>query len=82
MTLKLPLQPQEEAKLEAIAHAKGLSAIALLREVLDGILAAASEIPDSAEPAMGALLVAGMQASQYKEVDLEAVPTDKSFPCT
>jgi hypothetical protein len=75
MAITLPLQPQEEAKLEAIAHAKGLSADALVREILDGILSDASEIPDSglSEPATGALLVAAMQASPYKEMDLKAV---------
>src|SRR5580698_8525804 len=75
MTITLPLQPQEEAKLEAIAHAKGLSTDALVREALEGILADASEVPDSAraEPATGALLVAAMQASPCKEMGLEAV---------
>lgn len=39
MTITLPLQPQEEAKLIAIAQAKGLSTDALVREALDKILA-------------------------------------------
>jgi hypothetical protein len=39
MTITLPLQPAEEAKLIAIARAKGLSTDALVREVLDKILA-------------------------------------------
>jgi hypothetical protein len=76
MTITLPLQPQDEAKLEAIALAKGLAkglaVDALVREALEGILAAASEIP---EDATGALLVAAMQASPYKETDLGAVRT-------
>jgi hypothetical protein len=48
-----------------------------VREALDGILADASEIPDSAlsECATGALLVAAMRASPCKEMDLEAVRT-------
>ena len=67
----LALQPQEEARLEAIADAKGISADALVREALEGILAGASEVPDNAlsEPATGALLVAAMQASPHKETD-------------
>jgi hypothetical protein len=75
MTIALPLQPHEEAKLEAIAHAKGLSTVALVREILDGILADASEIPSStlSEPATGGLLVAAIQACPCKEMDLEAV---------
>jgi hypothetical protein len=74
MTITLPLQPEEEAKLESIAHAKGLSADALVREALEGILAGALEIPDGVptEPATGALLVAAMQASPYRDMDLEA----------
>jgi hypothetical protein len=38
MTITLPLQPQEEARLIAIAQAKGLSTDALVREALDKIL--------------------------------------------
>jgi hypothetical protein len=48
MTITLPLQPQEEAKLIAVAQAKGVSTDALVREALDKILA---ESPDpQAEP--------------------------------
>ena len=39
MTVTLPLQPQEEAKLIALAQAKGVSTDALVREALDKILA-------------------------------------------
>jgi hypothetical protein len=46
MTITLPLQPREEAKLIAIAQAKGLSADALVREAIDNILAAES-VPSS-----------------------------------
>ena len=42
-SITLPLQPQEEAKLIAIAQAKGLSADALVREVLEKLLA---DMPD------------------------------------
>lgn len=75
MTIKLPLQPQEEARLEAIAHNKGLSTDALVREALYQILANTTEIPDTAasDQATGALLVDAMQAAPYKEIDLEAV---------
>jgi hypothetical protein len=75
MTITLPLQPQEEAKLKALAQSKGLSAEALVREAVDGILAGASEIPDHSltEPQTGVSLVDALQASPYKDVDLEAV---------
>ena len=46
MTITLPLQPQEEAKLIALARAKGLSTDALVREALNKILA---DIPDQPE---------------------------------
>ncbi len=72
MTITLPLQPQEEAKLNSIAHAKGLSADALVRQALDEILADAPEIPDNAT---GDMLVAAMQASPFKDMDLAAVRT-------
>jgi hypothetical protein len=74
MAITLPLEPQEEAELEAIAHAKGLSVEALVREALEGVLAQASEIPADARSgsASGALLVCAMQASPFKEMDLEA----------
>ncbi|MGD1074413.1 MAG: hypothetical protein ABSB15_30270 [Bryobacteraceae bacterium] len=39
MTITLPLQPQEEASLIAMAEAKGLTVDALIREALDRILA-------------------------------------------
>ena len=47
MTITLPLEPQEEARLIAIARAKGVSTGALVREALDKILAGA---PDQPEP--------------------------------
>ncbi len=47
MTITLPLQPQEEAKLIAVAQAKGVSTDAIVREALDKILASA---PDPPEP--------------------------------
>ncbi len=50
MTITLPLQPQEEAKLVAIAQSKGLSTDALVREALDKILADALGIEPKKEP--------------------------------
>jgi hypothetical protein len=45
VTITLPLQPQEEARLIAAAQAKGLSTDALVREALDKILAEAPVQP-------------------------------------
>ena len=50
MTLTLPLQPQEEAKLVALAQAKGISPNALVREVVDLILSAVPDPGDKPEP--------------------------------
>ena len=47
MTITLPLQPQEEARLVAAAQAKGVSAGDLLREALDRILADSPTLPES-----------------------------------
>jgi hypothetical protein len=46
MTFTLPLNPQEEAKLNALAQAKGMSMDALIREALDWIFADGVEPPD------------------------------------
>ncbi len=45
MTVILPLQPQEEARLAAIAQARGVSSDALVREAVEKILQSAPEQP-------------------------------------
>jgi hypothetical protein len=50
MTLTLPLQPDEEAKLFAIARAKGVSTDALIREAIEKILADVPELESQPEP--------------------------------
>jgi hypothetical protein len=45
MSITLPLQPQEEAQLAAVAHARGLSTNALLREAIERILESATHCP-------------------------------------
>jgi len=49
MTITLPLQPQEEARLLAMAKAKGLSPDVIVREALDRVLTERSE--PATEPA-------------------------------
>jgi len=51
MTITWPLQPQEEARLVALAHARGVSTDALVLEALDKILADAPNLPIDAETA-------------------------------
>ena len=72
MTITLPLKPQEEARLNALAQAKGLSPGALVRKVLERILT--EEIGDDASKSgahSGDELVAAMQASPYQEINIE-----------
>jgi hypothetical protein len=76
VTISLPLQPQEEARLAAVAKAKGLSTDALVRQALDRILSEAGAIPASAGPVSGAALVAAMQESPCREIGLE-VPSHR-----
>ena len=50
MTITLPLQPQEEARLIAAAQAKGISTDALVREAISKILAdplTSEEVPQA-----------------------------------
>jgi hypothetical protein len=47
LTITLPLQPQEEARLIALAQAKGISTDALVREALNKILADAPDLVES-----------------------------------
>jgi hypothetical protein len=73
MTINLPLAPNQEAKLVAIAQARGLTAEALLTEALEQLLGDASQAPahESSGTVMESALVAAMQASPYKEIILE-----------
>lgn len=74
MTITLPLEPQDEARLIAAAKAKGISAGELVRSALDSILAGASanSVIELPQPAMGSALVAAMQASPCREIDLDS----------
>jgi len=72
MTIMLTLQPHEEARVVALALAKGISADALVREALDRILAEATAGARPQRPSTGAALVAAMQSSPYKDISIEA----------
>jgi hypothetical protein len=73
MTIVLPIQPHEEERLVALALARGTSADALVREALDRILAEATAGNQPRELATGAALVAAMQSSPHREIDIDAV---------
>jgi len=71
MTITLPLQPQEEAKLIAMAHAKGLSTDALVREALKKILADEPDMGSLKEPTRSArgILAKYGRAPSAEEID-------------
>ena len=67
MMIELP--EKLEAALKAKANAHGVSAAGYIREILERELAGQL---DERLPAMGAELVAAMQASPFKEICLES----------
>jgi hypothetical protein len=76
MTISLPLQPQEEARLIAVAQAKGVSTDVLVREALDKILA---DAPDQPEPKLESRPIWEVIADNMKGVppeDLALLPKD------
>ena len=81
MTIILPLQPQEEARLIAAAQAKGLSTDALVREALDKILAEAPE-GSSKEPtrSLRGLLTKYGPAPSAEEIDQNRAEMLTNFP--
>jgi hypothetical protein len=69
MTITLPLEPQEEARLIAAAQAQGVSTGVLIREALDEILA---ETPKQPKPsALESRPICEVILDNMKEVPLE-----------
>jgi hypothetical protein len=71
MTITLPLQPQEEAKLIALARARGLSPDAFLRQAIDRVLAEAPDLAATNEPTRSArgILAKYGPAPSAQEID-------------
>ncbi|HXB75492.1 MAG TPA: hypothetical protein VNY05_45085 [Candidatus Acidoferrales bacterium] len=82
MTITLPLQPQEEARLIAAAQAKGLSTDALVREALDKILAEAPDVSPREEPtrSLRGLLAKYGPAPSAEEIDENRAEMLADFP--
>jgi hypothetical protein len=83
MTITLPLQPQEEAKLLAVAKAKGVSTSALVREALDRIIAEApGEAGERKEPTRSArgILAKYGAAPSAEEIDENRAEMFANFP--
>jgi hypothetical protein len=83
MTITLPLQPQEEARLMAAARARGLSTAALVREAVDRIL---EETPgktgSTKEPtrSLRGLLAKYGPAPSAEEIDRNRAEMFANFP--
>jgi len=83
MTITLPLRPQEEARLIAVAQAKGLSTDALVREALDKFLSETS--PGGAEGptrSLHGLLAKYGPAPTAEEIDANRAEAFANFPRT
>jgi len=83
MTITLPLQPSEEAKLTALAQAKGVSTNALVREMLDKLLADVPEVNSLREPtrSLRGLLAKYGPAPSAEEIDQNRAEMFANFAC-
>jgi len=82
MTINLQLEPQKQAKLIALANAKGLSADELVREAVDKILAEAPETKAPKEPtrSLRGLLAKYGTAPSAEEIDQNRAEMFANFP--
>ena len=82
MTITLPLEPQKEAKLIALAQEKGLSADDLVREVIDKILAEVPETSLRKEPtrSLRGLFAKYGPAPSAEEIDQNRAEMFANFP--
>ncbi len=81
MTIVLPLEPQKEAQLIALAEEKGLTADTLVREAIDRILAEASPATrqDPTRSLRGLLAKYG-PAPSAEEIDQNRAEMLANFP--
>jgi hypothetical protein len=82
MTLILPLEPKEEAKLMAVAQQRGLSADQLVREAIHKILAEVPEVETKMEPtrSLRGLLAKYGPAPSGEEIDENRAEMFANFP--
>ena len=79
MTITLPLQPQEEARLIAAAQAKGGSTDALVREAINKILADSPTLPE--KPKLESRPIWEVMLDNLKDVPAEEfakLPNDRA----
>jgi predicted DNA-binding protein len=84
MTITLPLEPQKEAKLNAVARAKGLTTDELVTEAIDKIIA---EAPDSISGKEPTRSLRGLPekyglAPSAEEIDRNRTEMFRNFPRT
>ena len=82
MTITLPLEPQKEAKLIAVAESKGMTANELLSQAIDKIIADAPEVTTHKEPmiSLRGLLAKYGSAPSAEEIDQNRADMFRNFP--
>jgi hypothetical protein len=82
MTINLPLGPQKEAKLNAVAQSKGMTADELVSQVVDQIIAQAPDIAVQKEPTLSlrGLLAKYGPAPSAEEIDQNRAEMFANFP--
>ena len=84
MTITLPLEPQTEAKLMALAQEKGVTADELVRAAIDKIIAEAPDTGFRKEPSLSlrGLLAKYGPAPSAEEIDENRAEMFANFPRT
>ena len=82
MTITLPLEPQKEAKLIAVAEAKGMTADELVSQAIDKLIAEAPEGADRKEPthSLRGLLAKYGTAPSAEEIDQTRAEMFATYP--
>ena len=80
MTIILPLQPHEEARLAAIAEARGVSSDALVREAVENILQSVPEQPSAPKKSAFGLLAKYGPGPTEAEIDENRREMFANFP--
>jgi hypothetical protein len=84
MTITLPLEPQKQAKLIALAESKGMTADELVSQAIDKIIAEAPEAAARKEPTLSlrGLLSRYGPAPSVEEIDQNRAEMFANFPRT
>jgi len=82
MTITLPLEPDQEAKLIALAKEKGISHDGLVREAIEKLIGEAQDISSSKEPtrSLRGLLAKYGPAPSAEEIDKNRTEMFANFP--